>query len=45
MNGQTGKLIGDIPVDKKKAFIYWISITLVTFAIMFLITYLVRGKI
>lgn len=24
MNGQTGKLIGNIPIDKKKAVLYWI---------------------
>ena len=45
MNGQTGKLIGDIPIDKKKAVLYFIFITLITFGILFLITYLVRGKI
>lgn len=28
MNGQTGKLIGNIPIDKKKVFIMWISIFL-----------------
>lgn len=26
MNGQTGKMIGDIPIDYKKAIIWWISI-------------------
>ena len=45
MNGQTGKLIGNIPIDKKKAIIYWILITLVTFLVAFGIAYLVRGKI
>ena len=45
MNGQTGKLIGDIPIDKKKAFLYWILITLITFGICFGIAFLIRGKI
>lgn len=33
MNGQTGKLIGNIPIDKKKALIWWLGIFAVTFAI------------
>lgn len=45
MNGQTGKMIGDIPIDKKKAFIYWIIITIIIFGILFLIVFLKRGKI
>ena len=45
MNGQTGKLIGNIPIDKKKAFIYWIVITLISFGICFGIAFLIRGKI
>ena len=45
MNGQTGKLIGNIPVDKKKAVIYWIVIMILTFAILFGIAFLIRGKI
>ena len=45
MNGQTGKLIGDIPIDKKKAFLYWILITLISFIVLFGIVFLVRGKI
>ena len=45
MNGQTGKLIGDIPIDWKKAILYFIIITLVSFGILFLIAFLVRGKI
>lgn len=33
MNGQTGKMIGDIPLDKKKAVIWWILILVGTFLI------------
>ena len=39
MNGQTGKLIGNIPIDKKKAVIIWILLFIVTFALLFLICY------
>ena len=45
MNGQTGKLIGDIPINKLKAFIYWLVISIVTFAVLFGIVFLVRGRI
>lgn len=34
MNGQTGKLIGDIPIDKKKVAVWWIGITLLLFGIL-----------
>jgi DNA-directed RNA polymerase subunit RPC12/RpoP len=37
MNGQTGKMIGDIPVDKKKVAIWWIGLFVITFAICSLI--------
>ncbi len=40
MNGQTGKLIGDIPVDKKKAVLYWIlgfAVIMVILTIIWLI--------
>lgn len=33
MNGQTGKMIGDIPLDKKKAIIWWILILVGTFLV------------
>ena len=40
MNGQTGKLIGNIPIDKKKAVIVWslvfIAISLVVFLVLYL---------
>lgn len=40
MNGQTGKLIGNIPIDKKKAVILWIVIFIITFLIAFGIAYM-----
>lgn len=40
MNGQTGKLIGNIPIDKKKAIIIWIFTFITTFGLLFLICYL-----
>lgn len=40
MNGQTGKMIGDIPIDPKKAIIWWIAIFVSTM-IIFVILYLV----
>ncbi|MBQ9318811.1 MAG: hypothetical protein IJR82_04205 [Bacilli bacterium] len=44
MNGQTGKLIGDIPVDVKKAFFYWI-LTFVICMIIGLILFYIGGII
>lgn len=41
MNGQTGKLIGDIPYSKGKAFLFWFIIFAVVFAIVALITYFI----
>ncbi len=41
MNGQTGKMIGDIPYSKKKAFIFGLILFVIVFAITALITYLV----
>lgn len=40
MNGQTGKMIGDIPINKFKAIMTWIIIFLITFGISFLIGYM-----
>ena len=37
MNGQTGKMVGNIPVDKKKAWIYFLSTLFGSFAILFLL--------
>ena len=37
MNGQTGKLIGDIPTDIKKAIFIWIGIFLITLIILLLL--------
>ena len=39
MNGQTGKMVGNIPIDKKKAFFVWLLVFLVTFALSCLIVY------
>lgn len=36
-NGQTGKIVGNIPIDKKKAFIWWIIILGITFLICFIV--------
>ena len=41
MNGQTGKMIGDIPYSKKKAVLYVLLLFIVIFAIVALITYFV----
>ena len=41
MNGQTGKMIGDIPYSKKKAFVFALILFIAIFAIVALITYLV----
>ena len=43
MNGQTGKMVGDLPVDKGKFFLYFIGITVVLAAILFLILFVVMG--
>lgn len=40
MNDQTGKLIGDIPIDYKKAFLIWLGLVLIVFVITFIIFYL-----
>lgn len=37
MNGQTGKLVGDYPVDKKKAVLLWIVVVVIVFLISFLL--------
>ena len=41
MNGQTGKMIGDIPYSPKKAFIFFTIVFLVIFVIVAILTYLV----
>lgn len=41
MNGQTGEFIGNIPVDKKKAFIFWLISFVITFGLVVLISYLI----
>ena len=42
MNGQTGKLVGNIPIDKKKAWIYFLSTLFGSFAIL-LVLFLLMG--
>lgn len=37
MNGQTGKLIGDYPIDKKKAVFLWLGIFIGVFLISFIL--------
>ena len=41
MNGQTGKMIGDIPYSKKKAFILWVIIFIISFVSLAIITYFI----
>lgn len=41
MNGQTGKIVGDIPVDIKKAIFIWIGLFTIVFIILLLLNYLV----
>ena len=39
MNGQTGKMIGNIPIDKGKAILIWVILFLLTFTISFALSY------
>ena len=39
MNGQTGKLIGNIPVNKAKAFFTWLGLVILIFLIVYVINY------
>lgn len=39
MNGQTGKMVGNIPIDVKKAIIMWVLIFIISFLAMFLLYY------
>ena len=41
MNGQTGEFVGNIPLDKKKAVLYFIAILLSVFAVIMLISYII----
>ena len=41
MNGESGKFIGNVPLDKKKAFILTIVILVISFLICALISYLI----
>jgi hypothetical protein len=37
MNGQTGKMVGDLPVDNKKFILYFIAIAVVVAAAVYII--------
>lgn len=39
MNGQTGKIVGNIPIDIKKTIFIWVLIFVLTFILLFLIYY------
>ena len=41
MNGQTGEFVGNIPLDKKKAFLYFFIILIAVFCLVILISYIV----
>ncbi len=41
MNGQTGEFVGNIPLDKKKAVLYFIAILMSVFAVIMLISYII----
>ncbi|MBR6690733.1 MAG: DNA helicase PriA [Bacilli bacterium] len=49
MNGQTGKIVGNIPVDIKKAIFIWIGLFLIIFIFMLLLNIfsliILRGKL
>lgn len=45
MNGETGKLIGNMPIDKKKTALVAISIFLISFLIFYLLFYLFIRRI
>ena len=42
MNGQTGKFIGDLPIDKKRAFWLWLGLSLLGGGVIYLLLYLLR---
>lgn len=43
MNGETGKFIGNIPIDKKKKFMYMILIFVICFVVLYLILLFLMG--
>jgi len=45
MNGQTGKLVGELPIDKKKARLVFAGITAVLFAIVTTLYFLKQGGV
>ena len=40
MNGQTGKMVGDLPIDKGKVILYFLLITLGLMAVLFVILFI-----
>ena len=42
MNGQTGKIVGNIPIDKRKLIFIWLVLFLIFTGVFSLITYLFR---
>ena len=45
MNGQTGEIVGNIPIDKKKAVIMYLIILVIVFGISLLISVLSGAKL
>lgn len=41
MNGQTGKFIGKLPVDRKKYWKYWGIVAAITAAVCFALSWLI----
>jgi hypothetical protein len=41
MNGQTGKFIGDLPVDMTKFWLYFLGITVFMAAVMYVVLFIV----
>ena len=44
MNGQTGKYVGDLPVDKGKMILYFLGIFAVMAAVLFILLFVVMGR-
>ena len=45
MNGQTGKVVGSLPIDKRKATLYPLTASLVSLPILYFIAKFVLGSI
>lgn len=42
MNGETGEFVGNIPIDKKKTVIFFLSIFAISFLVIFIIAYIIH---